>query len=114
MAWDKVAAISGLFFGTFCHSAQISRYSEASVSLGYAFYLSMPINALNSCGTTSQKGFYTTALLLFPTCAKHKIDHVSGKVKCWDNLFSVVLSKAWKNEDRKSRTRAKATGFATV
>jgi len=52
----------------------------------------MPINALNSGGTTSQKGLLHDWSSLLSYACKHKINHVSGKVKCWDNLFSVVFS----------------------
>jgi hypothetical protein len=102
MVWDKVAVIFGLFFGIFAILPNLPLFRSICISL----LRLLPIHA-NQCTQLMwddiAKGLLHDCSSPLSYACKHKIDHVSGKVKCWDDLFSVVFSKAWKNEDRKAR-----------
>jgi hypothetical protein len=102
MAWDKVAAISGLCFVIFAILPNLPQFRSAYISLlrrlpiranqcTQLMWEDIPAGKLHDCSSPD------------PYVCKHKVNHTGGEVKCWEDLFSVVFSRAWTNSERKAK-----------
>jgi hypothetical protein len=112
MAWDKIAAISGLCFVIFAILPNLPLFRSLCISLlrhlpihanqcTQLMWEDIPAGKLHDCSSPD------------PYVCKHNVNHTGGEVRCWEDLFSVVFSRAWKDSDRKAK-RVPKPEFAIV
>lgn len=100
--WDKIAAIFALCSVVFYILPSIPLFKVLCSSL----LRRLPLRA-NQCTQLLwediPEGILHDCSCPTPYVCEHKIQHTGGKVRCWEDLFSIAFSKGWANNDRIAR-----------